>query len=282
MFFYVERATIVLSGTIAVMDIPRWKERLNHLPLGELHFHPVVGSTNLEAEKLIQVGVEPFSLVIADSQTAGKGRQGRTWITRPGQALAFSWILFPETGRIQPETLGRINGLGALAVSETIQEKLGLQSDIKWPNDVLIEGEKVAGILVEVHWQGCQLLDVILGIGINVGKASIPADPQFNFPATSLEDSCGKEIDRLDFFTDLLASLLKWYRRLAEPSLIKAWNDHLAYKNQLVSLISPKGPLAEGRVHGVEEDGSLILEMSPGAVRHFHSGEIQLRLVDRS
>ena len=264
------------------MDIPRWKERLNYLPLGELYFHPVVGSTNLEAEKLIQVGVEPFSLVVADSQTAGKGRQGRTWITCPGQALAFSWILFPEKGRIQPETLGRINGLGALAVAETIQEKFGLQSEIKWPNDVLIEGEKVAGILVEVHWQGCQLLDVILGIGINVGKESIPAELQFNFPATSLEDSCGKEIDRLDFMNDLLESLLKWYRRLAEPSLIKTWNDHLAYKNQLVSLISPKGPLAEGRVHGVEEDGSLILGTSPGAVRHFHSGEIRLRLVDRS
>lgn len=264
------------------MDIPRWKERLDHLPLGELHIHPAVGSTNLEAEKLIQAGVEPFSLVIADSQTSGKGRHGRTWITRPGQSLAFSWILFPEKGRIMPETLGRINGLGALAVAETIQEKYGLQSEIKWPNDVLIEGKKVAGILAEVHWQGCQLLDVILGIGINVGKESFPVNPDFNFPATSLEDSYGKEIDRLDFLDDLLESLLKWYRRLAEPSLIKAWNDQLAYMNQLVSLISPQGPLAEGRVQGVDEDGSLILETSPGAVRHFHSGEIQLRLVDRS
>ncbi|HDD55549.1 MAG TPA: biotin--[acetyl-CoA-carboxylase] ligase [Chloroflexi bacterium] len=276
------QALLPQSGTMAVMDIPRWKERLTHLPLGELHFHPEVGSTNLEAEKLIQAGVEPFSLVIADSQTAGRGRQGRTWITRPGQALAFSWILFPEKGRIRPETLGRINGLGALAVAETIQEKYGLQSEIKWPNDVLIEGSKVAGILVEVHWQGCQLMDVILGIGINVGKESIPADPQFNFPATSLEGSAGKEINRLDLLVGLLESLLKWYRRLAEPSLIKAWNEHLAYKNQLVSLNSPNGPLTEGTLQGVEQDGSLILGTSTGEVRHFHSGVIQLRLVDRS
>lgn len=264
------------------MDIPRWKERLSHLPLGELYFHPVVGSTNQEAEKLIQAGVAPFSLVVADSQTAGKGRQGRTWITRPGQALAMSWILFPEKGRIQPETLGRINGLGALAVAETIQDRYGLQSEIKWPNDVLIQGEKVAGILVEVHWHGCQLLDAILGIGINIGKESIPANPQFNFPATSLANSAGREINRLDFLVALLESLLKWYRRLAEPSLIKAWNDHLAYKDQIVSLTSPNGPLAEGILRGVEEDGSLILEISPGVVRQYHSGEIQLRLVDRS
>jgi len=264
------------------MDIPLWKERLINLPLGELHLFSEVDSTNLVAEKLIQTGVEPFSLVVADSQTAGKGRQGRDWITRPGQALAFSWILYPEKGRVQPETLGRISGLGALAVAETIQEMYGLQAEIKWPNDVLIEGRKVAGILVEVHWQGCQLLDVILGIGINVGVESIPEDSQFNFPGCSLEAAHGREIDRLDFFVGVLESLLKWYRQLAEISLIKAWNNRLAFKKRLVSLNSPGGLLTEGIVHGVEEDGSLILETHRGETHHFHSGEIQLRLVDRS
>jgi BirA family biotin operon repressor/biotin-[acetyl-CoA-carboxylase] ligase len=264
------------------MDIPLWNERLCTLPLGGVYLFPEVGSTNLEAEKLIQAGAEPFSLVVADSQTAGKGRQDRSWITRPGQALAFSWILYPEKGRVQSEILGRISGLGALAVSEAIQEKTGMVSEIKWPNDVLVEGRKVAGILVEVHWQGCELLDVILGIGINVGLDSIPVDPPFQFPASSLEASCGKEIDRLDFLVAVLEYLLKWYRQLAEPSLIKSWNDRLAYKNQLVSLISPSGPLAEGILVGVEEDGALILETQRGELRHFHSGEIQLRLVDRS
>jgi len=264
------------------MDILLWKERLIKLPLGELHLFSEVDSTNLVAEKLIQAGVEPFSLVVADSQTAGKGRQGRDWITRPGEALAFSWILYPEKGRMQPETLGRLSGLGALAVAETIQEKYGLQTEIKWPNDVLIEGRKVAGILVDAHWQGCQLIDVILGIGINVGKKAIPEDVQFNFPGCSLEAAYGSEIDRLDFLVDVLESLLKWYRRLAEISLIKAWNDRLAYKKKLVSLNSPQGLLAEGIVYGVEEDGALILETHRGETRHFHSGEIQLRLVDRS
>ena len=264
------------------MDIPRWNERLCTLPLGGVYLFPEVGSTNLEAEKLIQAGAEPFSLVVADSQTAGKGRQDRSWITRPGQALAFSWILYPEKGRIQPEILGRISGLGALAVTDGIQEKCGLVSEIKWPNDVLVEGRKVAGILVEVHWQGCELLDVILGIGINVRLDSIPADPPFQFPASSLEASCGKEINRLDFLVAVMESLQKWYRQLAEPSLIKAWNDRLAYRNQLVSLISPREPLAEGILVGVEEDGALILETHRGELRHFHSGEIQLRLVDRS
>lgn len=268
--------------TIVVMDFSHWKERLGNLPLGEVHLFPEVGSTNLEAEKLIQAGAAPFSLVVADSQTAGKGRQGRSWITRPGQALAFSWILYPEKGRIQPETLGRLNGLGALAVAEAVQDEIGLRCEVKWPNDVLIEGKKVAGILVEAHWQGCQLLDVILGIGINVSRESIPADPQFSFPAASLGGVSGKEIDRLELLVKVMESLLKWYRRLAEPSLIRAWNDRLAYKDQLVTLISPRGPLAEGKVLGVEEDGSLMADTGLGEARQFHSGEIQLRLVDRS
>jgi BirA family biotin operon repressor/biotin-[acetyl-CoA-carboxylase] ligase len=264
------------------MDIPHWKERLDNLPVGELYLFSEIDSTNQEAEKLIQAGAPPFSLVVADSQTAGKGRQGRTWITLPGQALAFSWILYPEAGRIQPEIIGRISGLGALAVAETIQEQYGLPSEIKWPNDVLIEGKKCTGILVETHWQGCQLLDVILGIGINVKEGSLPSDSQFEFPATSLEEVYGKEINRLDLLINVLNSLLKWYQRLAEPSLINAWNARLAYQNQLVSLVSPRGIVAEGRVSEVEEDGSLILDLGRGEQRQYHAGEIQMRLVDRS
>jgi BirA family biotin operon repressor/biotin-[acetyl-CoA-carboxylase] ligase len=156
-----------------------------------------------------------------------------------------------------------------------------LETEIKWPNDVLIEGKKVAGILVENHWQGCQLLDVILGIGINVGQDSIPADPPFIFPATSLETEVGKGLDRLEILVAVLESLLRWYRRLAEPSLIKAWNERLAYHGQIVSLTSSKGMLAKGKVLEVDPDGALSVETSSNNVKQFHSGEIQLRLVDR-
>jgi BirA family biotin operon repressor/biotin-[acetyl-CoA-carboxylase] ligase len=264
------------------MDIRVWKDRLSQLGLGDIHIYPEVSSTNIVAEELIQEDAKPFSLILADSQTAGKGREGKEWITQPGQALAFSWILYPEKGRVQPEILGRISGLGALAVADAIHEKLGLNAEIKWPNDVLVTRKKVAGILVEVHWQGCQLLDVILGIGINIGVDSFPPAAQFDFPAISLERIYGKQIDRLDFLYGVLESLLKWYRRLAEISLIKDWNNRLAYKNEFVSLSSPTGFLAEGKLLGVDEDGSLILESSGGEKRNFHSGEIQLRLVDRS
>lgn len=264
------------------MDIQRWRQRLEELPLGELYLYQEVGSTNSEAEKLVGQGAPPFSLVLADAQTAGRGRQGRGWITQPGSALALSWILYPEPGRIQPELLGRLAGLGAVAVWEVLQEIYHLSANIKWPNDLLVEGKKVAGILPEVHWDGCQLTDIILGIGLNVHREALPPDAELLFPAATLEECLGKRISRLDLLIQIMESLLKWYQRLAEPSLVNTWNSALAYRDQEVVLSAPRGEIARGKVLGVDEDGSLSLRDHSGLVQSYHSGEIQVRLVDRS
>jgi BirA family biotin operon repressor/biotin-[acetyl-CoA-carboxylase] ligase len=264
------------------MDIKRWRERLEELPLGEIYIYQEVESTNSEAEKRVQEGAPAFSLVLADAQTAGRGRQGRSWITQPGSALALSWILYPEPGRIQPELLGRLTGLGAVAVCQVLRETYRLPARVKWPNDVLVEGEKITGILPEVHWDGCRLVDVILGIGVNVHREALPQDTEFIFPATTLEDCLGARISRLDLLQEIMESLLTWYRRLAEPSLIDTWNSLLAYREEQVVLSIPKGEIARGELLGVNEDGSLNLRDQTGLVQRFHSGEIQVRLVDRS
>ena len=158
------------------MDLSVWRSRLKELPLGELFLYQEVGSTNSAAENHIKTGAPAFSLILADTQTAGRGRHGRTWETRAGKALAFSWILYPEPGLLTPETLGKLSGLGALAVAETLIEGYQLEAEIKWPNDVLVEGKKVCGVLVDVHWAGNQLKDVVLGIGINVSRGSVPEE----------------------------------------------------------------------------------------------------------
>lgn len=264
------------------MEIDRWRERLKQLPLGDLYLYEEVGSTNLEAERLAEGGAPPLSLVVADSQIAGRGRLGRTWITQPGQALAFSWILYPQPGLIQSETLGRLNGLGALAVVETLREGYALPAQIKWPNDVLVEDRKIAGILAEAHWEGCQLLHVILGLGINIHQNALPADASLAFPATTLEECLGRKVSRLDFLVQVLQALLKWHRQLAEPSLIKAWNELLAYRGQQIALSSAGGTSARGELLGIDEEGALILRTERGEKNHILSGEIQVRLVDRS
>lgn len=264
------------------MDILNWKEHLAHLALGDIHIYPEVNSTNLVAEEMIKKGAPPFSLVVADSQTEGKGRLGRTWITRAGTALALSWILYPEPGRLQPETLGILSGLAPVAVAEVLQEKYSLEAEIKWPNDVLVKGKKAAGVLVDVRWNGCEVTDVVLGIGVNVSRESVPPLEKLNFPAISLEEAAGREISRLELLTQVMESLLKWYSRLVEPTFVKAWDAMLAYKGQQVKLTTERGIVGEGTVAGISEDGSLILISEAGKETEYHAGEIQLRLVDRS
>jgi len=264
------------------MEIFDWKDRLSQLPLGDIYLYPEVNSTNLVAEEKIKAGAPPFSIVVADSQTEGKGRLGRKWITRAGKALALSWILYPEPGRLQPETLGKLSGLAPVALAEVLREEYALPAEIKWPNDVLVEGKKVAGVLVDVRWNGCDVADVVLGIGVNVARDSIPPSGELNYPAISLEEAAGKGIFRLDLLVQIIESLLKWYSRLVEPSFIQAWNSMLAFKGQQVKLTTDRGLRGQGKVAGISDDGSLILISEAGIETEYHAGEIQLRLVDRS
>jgi len=264
------------------MDLSVWRSRLKELPLGELFLYQEVGSTNSAAEKHIKTGAPAFSLVLADTQTAGRGRHGRSWETRAGKALAFSWILYPEPGLIIPETLGKLSGLGALAVAETLIEDYQLRAEIKWPNDVLVGGKKICGVLVDVHWTGNQLKDVVLGIGINVSRGSVPQEKDLHFPAACLEDVAGRDIPRLELLVKVMLALLKWYPELSAKSFTTAWQERLAYKNEVVVLTTGKKIIDQGKVLGVSAEGSLILHSDSGVERRYQTGEIQLRLVDRS
>ena len=264
------------------MDLSTWKIRLNELPLGEIYLFQELGSTNETAETLINKGAPPFSLVLADKQTAGKGRHGRSWQTNPGTALAFSWILYPEPGIITPEKLGMLSGLGALVVAETLIEAYQLAAEIKWPNDVLVEGKKVCGVLVEVHWSGNLLQDAVLGIGINVSRGSVPVNKDLHFPASSLEEVYGREISRLELLIQVMSSLLKWYPELQSGDFTAAWQEKLAYKGETVTLFAGDKIIDQGTLQGVSPEGSLILDSDSGEVRMYQTGEIRLRPVDRS
>jgi BirA family biotin operon repressor/biotin-[acetyl-CoA-carboxylase] ligase len=263
------------------MDINIWKKHLEQLPLGELYLYQELGSTNQVADELAQQGAPPFSLVVADSQTAGKGRFGRSWYTKPGKALAFSLILYPESSLIEANQLEKLSGLGALAVAEALTENFSLDAEIKWPNDVLVDGKKVAGVLVDINWRGPELKAVVLGIGINVLKGSVPDYP-LNFPASSLEEQAEKEFSRLDLLVDVLRAFLKWYPRITTQTFLTAWEGYLAYKKEQVMLLSDKDIVDQGQLIGISADGSLIIQSDSGEENYYKIGEIHLRLVDRS
>lgn len=258
-----------------------WKAALEDLPLGRQYYYDQAGSTNDIAAGLLDEGVPDLSLVLADEQTEGRGRSGRGWITPRGVALAFSVILRPGGGDIAPG-LGLLSGLGGVAVCKALQVNYALPAELKWPNDVLVNGKKIAGILPELQWIGNRLRGVILGIGINVFPESVPPSEDLNFPATSVVTEHGGEVSRPELLANVLSELLDWYPRLNSGGVLRAWEENLAFKGERVRLDAGGGSHVEGRVLGLNLDGSLRLRIGPGEEQSFQVGEIRIRAVDIS
>jgi BirA family transcriptional regulator, biotin operon repressor / biotin---[acetyl-CoA-carboxylase] ligase len=271
------------------MDQETLTNSLADLRLGDIRYYQSTGSTNDQAARWIEEGTHDMALVVADQQTAGRGRMGRAWHTPPEAALAFSLILFPEQD--DPYVLPRHTALGALAVGDALQGLYGLRPKIKWPNDVLLERRKVSGVLVEAQWSGGELAALILGVGINVAPASVLKDSQLRFPATCIEDVLGRKVDRVELLHSVLEKILEWHPRLSSQAFLKAWEERLAFRGEWVQVFpgqSPgkdglphdleglPAPVYEGEIIGLAPDGSLRLRTRSGEVVIIHVGEVRL------
>ncbi len=247
---------------------------LNALPIGEIRYFDSIGSTNDYAIQWANHGAGDLSLVLADEQTAGRGRQERKWSTPTGSALAMSLILRPSTDTVTYIPLA--TALLAISLVETLRER-GLDSQIKWPNDVLVEGNKVAGILVESIWTGNKPEALILGMGVNVLKASVPTTDELLFPATSLEDEFGKPLNREELLKDILLTLLVWRLKLGTNLFITTWQQNLAFFGQQVRVWRDCEQEVVGELIGLNPDGSLNLQDENGKCVTVHFGEVHLR-----
>jgi BirA family biotin operon repressor/biotin-[acetyl-CoA-carboxylase] ligase len=262
------------------VDLNTLQNQLADLPLGQVAYFRVVGSTNSEAMRWINEGASHLSLVVADEQTAGRGRSDRTWQTVPGAALAFSLVIRPpENGMI---SASRLTGLGALAVCDVLRSDYGLPAKIKWPNDVLCGGKKLAGVLVEAQWQADDIQSAVLGIGINVARESVPSQGELDFPATSVEDILGSSVDRWKLLKEVLAAILTRLPQLDQDGFIEAWEDNLAYRQELVQVLRDDAEPEIGRILGLDRAGYLRLVLSSGEEKLVWSGDIKLRRVDRT
>jgi len=255
------------------MDIRELQTALRDIPLGGLRFFESLGSTNDEALAWASRDAMDLSVVIADEQTRGRGRLGRKWFTPPRSALALSLILRPTPDEIHNPA--RVTGLGALALMDAVS-KFGLRAQIKWPNDVLINNKKAAGILVESAWSGDTLDTLVLGMGVNVLASSVPSPDQLSFPATSLENELGRAIDRTKLLHDTLSSLLEWRSKLGMDEFIKAWEASLAYQGRQIQLLRQNEIIVNGDLLGLESDGSLRLRVND-KILTVQIGEIHLR-----
>lgn len=261
------------------MNVESLRLALAELPVPNIRYFEALGSSNDEALAWISQGGTDGCLVVADSQTQGRGRLGRKWVTQPGSSLAFSLVLRPTPAEI--ERLAYFSPLGALAICEAL-EGLNLAPLIKWPNDVLLNRRKVAGILVEAAWLGSQLEGLVIGIGLNIAPDSIPPAAQLLFPATSVQDAAGITVDRLELLRVILSNLFSWRARLFDPAFFAGWENRLAFRGEWVKLqetvsqASNNGELT-GQMIGIDASGNLLLKTQSGATTAVSVGDVHLR-----
>jgi BirA family transcriptional regulator, biotin operon repressor / biotin---[acetyl-CoA-carboxylase] ligase len=245
------------------------------LPLADFRYFDSIGSTNDEALAWATEDAQDYSLVVADNQTTGRGRGGRNWITPRGTALAFSLILRPAVEEAHSSSL--FTGLGALALVDALKKR-ALKAQVKWPNDILLNGKKVAGILVESVWTGDALDTVVLGMGVNVLAGSNPPDEELLFPATSVEAELGSPLKRPLLLRDILSAVIEWRPKMFTGELVKTWEKDLAFHGDLVDIWQGNEEPLTGRILGLKPDGSLrLLSSRDGRIVTIQFGEIHLR-----
>jgi BirA family biotin operon repressor/biotin-[acetyl-CoA-carboxylase] ligase len=239
-----------------------------------IHRHDTLGSTNDEAKRLADLGEPEGTVVTAETQTAGRGRSGRAWVTPRGAAIAMSVVLRPAA-RLPAAALTHVALLGGLATAEAIEQTLSLRPALKWPNDVMVRGKKVAGVLAEARFSGDRLEYAILGIGVNV-NAGPPPELRLEYETTSLMAEQGSPLDRESLEQAILSALDARYAQLGAPALASAWSERLAMRGEAVRVIGPAETVT-GVLEAVRDDGALILRMEDGAPRIVLAGDVHLR-----
>ena len=251
---------------------------LKDLPLGLIDYLERTTSTNDDAMHWAEQGTPDLTLVVANEQTAGRGRLGRRWFTPAGAALAFSLVIRAAgQGPVWAYT-----ALGALAVASALRQFYGLEPRIKWPNDVLLNGRKVCGVLVEAHWSGESLSYIILGIGVNITPSSVPPSDRVIFPATCVEDArlpAQAAVEPVELLRSILTHLLAWRARMDQAEFLAAWEEALVYRGQRIHLYSGAqgDPPRAGVLLGLNSQGNLRLGCDDGSEQAVLYGEIHLR-----
>ena len=229
-----------------------------------IYYFQEIGSTMDAARELTKRGAGEGTIVIAEAQTHGRGRLSREWLSPEG-GIYFTLILRPK---ISPAYASRINLMAAVAVAATIRKLFGLKAELKWPNDVLIEGRKVCGILAEMDAETDVINFVNLGIGINANTSV----PRFEKMATSLKDALGKEISRKAFLSALLLEIKRRQALLMEEDLLEEWKKLSVTLNKDVKVIAP-GEVIVGRAIDVDTTGALIIMDMNGSLRNAVAGD---------
>lgn len=240
----------------------------------ELVYLNTVDSTNTKVKNLAEEGYPNGTLVVADSQTAGRGRRGRVWESPAGNSIYMSLLLKPE---INPNNASMITLVAALALSKAISETTKRPAGIKWPNDIVMNGKKVCGILTEMSAQFDYVNHIVVGVGINVHTESFPEE--ISHMATSLFLETGECINRSELIEAVWEAFEYYYEIYLQTedlsNLVKEYNAHLVNMHQMVKVLDPKEPF-DGKAMGITARGELIVDTWESR-RLVSSGEVSVR-----
>ena len=235
-----------------------------------VRFYQSTGSTMDDAAQWARDGADEGGVVVAETQTASRGRLGRRWISDEGN-LYFSVLFRPE-----PDALPLLSPLAGVAVARSIRQVAGLHPSIKWPNDIMIEGRKVAGILAESALSGAHVNHAVVGIGVNVAL-DVSTDPEIAATATSLNHASGSEIDRAELLRRILQHMDALYLDLKRGrSPIAEWRRWLDTLGQRVT-VTHHGATDTGLAEDIDEHGNLLLRTEAGELLTLTAGDITLR-----
>lgn len=233
------------------------------------------GSTNEEARKLAFAGYPHGTLVMADSQTGGKGRRGRNWHTPKGTSIAMSLILKPQ---LEAEYASMLTLVQAMAVAKAIEEECGLNAQIKWPNDILVNEKKVCGILTEMNLEGTKISSIIIGTGINVNQEDFQED--ISDIATSLKRESGKVHSRENLVKCICKLFDNYFGMFMESKdlsgILEEYNSRLISAGRKVKVLDPKEEFI-GEALGINASGELLVKKESGEVVTVYAGEVSVR-----
>jgi BirA family biotin operon repressor/biotin-[acetyl-CoA-carboxylase] ligase len=228
-------------------------------------------STNDEAARLARAGARHGTIVTARAQRAGRGRDGRGWASPRDSGLYLSAVVRPPLPLVDVPPMTLAIGIGVCDAARAV----GADAVLKWPNDVLVRGRKLAGVLVEAHSQGHRLDAVVIGIGVNLAPGALP--PELAATAITLAEAAGAPVECTGFIEQLLAHVERWIDRYIASGLATvapAWHDRMA--TGISARATVGGRELCGEVAGLDGDGALLLRDGVGRVHRVRSGDVEV------
>lgn len=241
----------------------------------EVLYFDTIDSTNTKAQELAEKGYPSGTLVVADKQESGKGRRGRSWVSPSGTGIFMTLMIKPD---INPNNASMLTLVAALAVAKAITSVTGEEALIKWPNDIVVNGKKVCGILTEMNAQFDYINHIVVGIGINVHNESFPEEIS-QMASSLMIEAGGKRFHRAQIIAETMSYFEQYYDTFLKTqdlsALAREYDELLVNRNKSVRVLDPKEPF-DGKAMGITPKGELIVDTWESR-KLVSSGEVSVR-----